>query len=160
MNTRQIKSSALIDSDSWKDFLCSKAHGNSSVELCQSIADLAKLLCTEEVHHESLTEYNACRLIPLDKGMTKDLTPGVRPIGVGEVLRRIVGKLLIGVIKEDIVDAVGPLQTCSGLKGGIEAAIHAMRRTYDQEDTEAIMLVDAENAFNKLNRKVALKNIK
>ena len=68
--------------------------------------------------------------------------------------------ILIGVIKEDIVDAVGPLQTCSGLKGGIEAAIHAMRKTFDNENTEAIMLVDAENAFNKLNRKVALKNIK
>ena len=150
----------LIDSESWKDFLCSKALGNASLELCQAIAELAKKMCTEVVHPECLNEYNACRLIPLDKGQTRDLTPGVRPIGVGEVLRRIVGKLLIGVIKEDIVDAVGPLQTCSGLRGGIEAAIHGMSKTFERENTEAIMLVDAENAFNKLNRKVALKNIK
>ena len=35
-----------------------------------------------------------------------------------------------------------------------------MRQTYEEEDSEAILLVDAENAFNKLNRKVALQNIK
>ena len=134
--------------------------GSNSVDLCQSIADLAKRMCTEEIHPDCLLEYNACRLIPLDKGQTKDMKPGVRPIGVGEVLRRIVGKLLIGVIKEDIMEAVGPLQTCAGLKGGIEAAIHAMRQTYEKESSEAILLVDAENAFNKLNRKVALQNIK
>ena len=117
-------------------------------------------MCTEDIHPDTLTEYIACRLIPLDKGLTKDLKPGVRPIGVGEVLRRIVGKLLIRVIKDDIIDAVGPLQTCSGLKGGIEAAIHAMRETYNKPETEAVLLVDAENAFNNLNRKVALQNIR
>ena len=35
-----------------------------------------------------------------------------------------------------------------------------MRTTYEKEDSEAVLLVDAENAFNKLNRKVALQNIK
>ena len=150
----------LIDSDTWKHFLCSKVYGKSSQELCQSVADLAKLMCTEEVHPDCLIEYNACRLVPLDKGQTKDLKPGVRPIGIGELLRRIVGKLLIGVIKDDIVEAAGPLQTCAGLKGGIEAAIHAMRHTFEKESTEAILLVDAENAFNNLNRKAALQNIR
>ena len=56
--------------------------------------------------------------------------------------------------------AAGPLQTCSGLKGGIEAAIHAMRLTFEKENTEAVLLVDAENAFNNLNRKAALQNIR
>jgi hypothetical protein len=79
---------------------------------------------------------------------------------LGEVLRRIVGKLLVGVIKEDIVSAAGPLQTCTGLRAGIEAAIHAMRKKYENENTEAILLVDAENAFNNLNREAALLNIK
>ena len=75
-------------------------------------------------------------------------------------IRRLVGKLLIGVIKEDITSAAGPLQTCTGIKAGIEAAIHAMRSIFHDEETEAVLLVDAENAFNNLNRKATLNNIK
>ena len=35
-----------------------------------------------------------------------------------------------------------------------------MREIYEDEETEAILLVDAENAFNKLNRRAAIHNIK
>ena len=35
-----------------------------------------------------------------------------------------------------------------------------MRKSFESDNTEAILLVDAENAFNNLNRKVALQNIK
>ena len=64
----------MIDSDTWKDFLCTKAHGKASTELCQAIAELAKLICTEEILPDNITEYiTACRLIPLDKGPTKDM---------------------------------------------------------------------------------------
>ena len=122
-----------IDADMWKDFTGAKALGKAPEQLCLAIADTAKILCTEEVHPECLEEFNACRLIPLDKGMTKDGTPGVRPIGIGEMLRRLIGKLLIHVIKKDITTSAGPLQTCSGLKAGIEAAIHAMRGLFEDE---------------------------
>ena len=149
-----------IEADMWRDFLGSKAFGKAPEQLCLAIAEAAKILCTEPVHPDCLEEYNACRLIPLDKGAAKDGTPGVRPIGVGEVLRRLMGKLLIHVIKKDITLAAGPLQTCSGVKAGIEAAIHAMRDKFDDEQTEGILLVDAENAFNNLNRATALQNIK
>ena len=43
---------------------------------------------------------------------------------------------------------------------GIEAAIHAMHHIYDNENTDALLLVDAENAFNLLNQRAALHNIK
>ena len=150
----------LVDADIWKHFLCSKVFGRTSVDLCQAVADLSKILCVEDVHPECLTEFIACRLVPLDKGETREGKPGVRPIGIGEVLRRLVGKLLIGILKEDITNAAGPLQTCAGVKAGIEAAIHTMRQVYEDPNTEAVLLVDAENAFNNLNRKAALMNIK
>ena len=54
---------------------------------------------------------------------------------------------------------MGPPQVCGGLAGGVEAAIHAVRRLYDDEDTEAILMVDAENAFNSLNREAAMNNL-
>ena len=53
-----------------------------------------------------------------------------------------------------------PLQTCAGLAGGVEASIHALRRMYNDKHTEGILLIDASNAFNALNRKAALHNIR
>ena len=55
---------------------------------------------------------------------------------------------------------MGTLHTCAELKSGIEATTHAVKKSYEEEGSECLLLVDADNAFNKLNRKVSLKNIK
>ncbi len=144
-----------MDADGWSHILCSKNYGKAGVNLCQSIADLTKRLCTEDVNSDYISEVVACRLIPLIKDETK-----VRPIGVGEVLRRIMAKAVARVLKQDIISAAGSLQTCSGVDSGIEAVIHAMAKTFEDSSSEAMLLVDADNAFNNLNRKTALLNIK
>ena len=56
---------------------------------------------------------------------------------------------------------VQPLLTPTGESDDviIEAAVHAVRKLSNDPDTDAILLVDASNAFNLLNRKVALLNI-
>ena len=96
----------------------------------------------------------ACRLIPINKN------PGLRPIGIGECLRRIIGKAVTNILKGDIQEQAGSLQLCSGVKGGIEANIHAMRAIYDDADTHGLIQIDARNAFNMLNRKNMIQNIK
>ena len=88
-----------------------------------------------------------------------DKSPGIRPIGVGEVLRRIVGKTLAGFLKEEIKEAANPLQVCAGHSAGSESAIHAMSQVFAEEGTDGILLIDASNAFNQMNRAVALHNI-
>ena len=150
----------LIDADGWRHILCSRSFGNSSTDLCDAIAELAKKLCRDDINPDVMHELIANRLIPLDKGEDKQGNPGVRPIGIGEILRRLIGKVVVGNIRDDIINAAGPLQTCAGLKSGIEASIHAMRQIFEKDDTEALLLVDAENAFNNLNRKAALHNIR
>ena len=135
-----------LDADGWKHILCSKAYGRLSFQLCGAIAEFAKRLCVEDVNPECLNEFVACRLVPLNKGDDKQGNPGVRPVGVGEVLRRIVGKVVIGVIKDEIQEAAGPLQSCAGLESGIEASIHAVKKAWDDPVTEAVLLVDADNA--------------
>lgn len=64
------------------------------------------------------------------------------------------------VIGPDVMQAAGPLQLCAGQEAGCEAAVHALRSVFANLDTEAIILVDASNAFNNLNRQVALRNIR
>ncbi len=140
-----------LDAAAWKR-LCTSFKSASS-ELCDSLAAVARRLSTSFVDPKGLSAFVACRLIALDK------CPGVRPIGIGETARRIIGKAIAFTITEDIQNAAGPLQACAGHISGCEAAVHAMRQVYESEQTEAVILVDASNAFNSLNREAALRNI-
>ena len=63
------------------------------------------------------------------------------------------------VLKSEIQETAGPLQASTGLKGGAEAAMHSMKDIFSSVDTDAVILVDASNAFNLLNRKLALHNV-
>ena len=82
--------------------------------------------------------------LPLSKNL------GLRPIGVREVLRQGMGKVVMTAFSEYVTTA----------SSGSEAAIHAMRRMFHHEKSDAVISVDAANAFNSLNRKIFLHKIK
>ncbi len=56
--------------------------------------------------------------------------------------------------------SAGSVQLCAGQTAGVEAAAHAVQKCFQQDETEAALLVNASNAFNSLNRNVALHNIR
>ena len=124
----------------------------ASRDLCNTLAAFTRRICSTLTDPSGLAAFIACRLIPLNKN------PGVRPIGVCETVRRIVGKAVLNVTKADIQSAIGPLQLCAGHDAGCEAAIHAMREIFDDDETEGVLLVDTKNAFNSLNQAAALHN--
>ena len=70
------------------------------------------------------------------------------------------GKCLTKVTKQDIIEASGSLQVCAGSKSGSEAAIHPMHNIFEADNTDAVLLIDASNAFNSLNRTAALHNVR
>ena len=61
--------------------LCS-SFKSASHSLCAALSSIGRRIATTAVNPEGLSAFIACRLIPLDK------SPGVRPIGVGEVPQR------------------------------------------------------------------------
>ena len=140
-----------LDANGTRRLLSNTIHGSTAVDLCNALASLARKTATSPCHH--LDSMIACRLIPLDK------KPGCRPIGIGEVIRRIIGKCIMAVVKDDVTRAAGNLQVCAGQQAGGEAAIHAMRTIFEHKDCEAVLLVDAKNAFNSMNRKTMLHNV-
>ena len=140
-----------LDTASWKR-LCTAFKSYSS-DLCTALASLCRKICTQYLDPRGLAPLVAGRLVALDK------CPGVRPIGIGECLRRILCKAIASVLSMDILDSVGALQLCAGHTSGCEAAVHAVRTIFDFPETEAFLTVDATNAFNSLNRRVALKNV-
>ena len=105
------------DAELWLRIHCTKQLSKRPAELCEAVADLAKKLASELVDPQALDAFNACRLIPL----VKDID-GVRPIGIGEILHRIVAKAIVKSVKMDVVDATTPIQICSGIPSGVEAA--------------------------------------
>ena len=52
------------------------------------------------------------------------------------------------VTKPDVIVASGSLQVCAGHKSGSEAAIYAMRSVFDADETDAVLLIEAPNAFD------------
>ena len=141
-----------LDAHAWK-CLCSSFH-NASDDLCRSVAKLARKLGSYHVDPHGTSSLTACRLIALDKH------PGVRPIGVGETLRRLISKAILRVTRDDILKAVGILQLCAGQEAACEARVHAMRSLFEDDGVEAMLLVDASNAFNSLNREAAIRNVR
>ena len=159
INGEHIKKAAMrthgpsgLDANEWRRILT--RFGQQSVEISKTIDKIAKKLATEELNPELMEPYNACRLIPLDKN------PGVRPTGIGEVMRRIIGRTITKCLKNELMSLGSNYQLCLGQKCGIEYAIHTLRNQYSKTSADAVLLIDAENAFNSLNRKLALRNIK
>ena len=57
---------------------------------------------------------------------------------------------------KEVVSSAGSLQVCTGQDIGSKAAIHAMEEIFKEESIELVLLVDATNAFNSINRKIFL----
>ena len=60
----------------------------------------------------------ACLLVAFDK------LPGVRPVGIGEVLYQDLTKLLMKAAGDQAKTACGNLHLCTGLEAVIEGATH------------------------------------
>ena len=65
---------------------------------------MTKRLCQERSANY-LATFLACRLIQLDRQQ------GVRHRGIGEVLRRAIGKIVMKLLTKDVLKATGSLQS-------------------------------------------------
>ena len=77
----------------WK-CLCTSFQ-SASTDLCEALASTARRIFCSFVDPKSLLAFVACRLVALDK------YPGIRPIGIGETARRIIGKAILTTIRDE-----------------------------------------------------------
>ena len=120
--------------------------GGHALHLRDHLMTYAKKLCSVFVDPICLPSFLACHLVSCNKN------PGVRSIGICETVRHIIAKSVMSMTRLDILEASGSLQLCAGQIAGVEASIHAVRSCFNEESTEGVLLVDATNAFNSLNR--------
>ena len=90
----------------------------------------------------SLEAFLACKLIFVDKN------PEARPIGIGEGIGRILGRVVMTTFRRNILENASDLQLCKGHRAGCEAAVHSLSSIFSEDDIDAILLVDADNTFN------------
>jgi hypothetical protein len=98
---------------------------------------------------QTLAQYYAsARLIPLIKK-----NGGIRPLAVGDTLRRLACKLALTLIKVDIPAVFHPHQYGVGLPNGAETIIHSVASAMENlADDENILQIDFSNAFNLVSR--------
>ena len=182
-----------------------------SVYLRGVVRSLIEWLSNSSPPAASIRAINACRTSALNK------FPGTRPLGVGCILRRFMCKCVLLATGQEAAAACGNLNLCAGIPAGIEGAVHAVRRLWENllpddvsdsqddflsqddagaspfaepndylaaldvdpppnppdpgDDTPAmdrestadppgVLLVDARNGFNELNRKCMLWTIR
>ena len=83
----------------------------------------------------------------------------VRPIAVGEVLRRLTSKCLCSAVRRDAQGFFGSLQVGVACPLGLEAAIHTISQYCERNaasTSKIVMTIDFHNAFNSLDRNALL----
>ena len=151
---RQIKGGAGpggTTAQNWQDFLL--WHGSRSEQLRDAMAELARRIANTIIDWHDIQVPMACRPTALDK------CPGVCPICDGEVPRHILSKVMAAATCADVEELYGTNQLCSGLKAGIEGAVHAMNELFEESlgTGWGLLLVDA---FNSVSRVAALWNVR
>ena len=86
---------------------------------------------------------------------------GIRPIAVGEILRRLFAKCLCRLSSQKAASLLVPLQVEVGVPGGCEAVSHALNGLVASvgDTTLAILQVELKNAFNTLDWSSFLRQV-
>ncbi len=79
-----------------------------------------------------LPPYAAYRAVTTGRTGALDKTPGVRPLGIGEVWMRLWSDCSHTKSKVEATNVCGNTQLCAGLRSGIEANLHAVRAIWLQ----------------------------
>ncbi|MEM9998880.1 MAG: hypothetical protein AAF809_14355, partial [Bacteroidota bacterium] len=101
----------------------------------------------------------AATLIPLIKkeAATPGATPDCRPIGMPSVRPRATGRCFAASIKEQVASFCHPVQVGVGVPGGAQQLPVGLRTMMEVHPEYLFVKVDEENAFNRLERKVAVE---
>ena len=126
--------------------------------MVQALGEFAKVALTNAFPENVRQVLCASSLIPLRK---KD--GGVRPIAVGDTLRRVVGKCLLrsaSVVME--MASLQPLQCGVGVRNAAEMVGMGLQRYVQSKHSSGandyvVLQVDMRNAFNSISRDAVFK---
>ena len=102
---------SCFNRDDWRQIIGNNAYGTYGNDLCKVITETTKRFCIAELLNshglKSVETLMIFWLILFAKN------PGVRPIGIGQSLGEIMGKVVMNIFKKDVMEVAGPSQLCT-----------------------------------------------
>ena len=121
-------------------------------ELVSAVAQFCLILASGHLPEGAREVICSARLFASGKDNKK-----IRPIAVGDVLRRLTGKLLLHTFGDTASELLAPQQLGIAVSGGMEGLIHAVRGWYQSHPKdECLLKIDFRNAFNCVHRQLVL----
>ena len=136
--------------------LTTKGSGAAGERLKTSLTNICNLVLSGRVPESIRPLFYGASLCALSK---KD--GGIRPIAVGNTLRRLATKVLIFPTTAEIREQVQPTQLGVGTPAGCEAALRAVRHYMESTSSPKVLLkIDLKNAFNSIRRDKILESVR
>ena len=82
-----------------------------------------------------------------------------RPIAIGETLRRLVGKCMMGTVKQETAQYLWPAQAGVAIPAGVESVVHTARawvQRHAAAPQKVLLKLDFKNAFKTVSRQQVL----
>ena len=126
-------------------------------QLKDSLLELCGKICTDPMPMEVRPTFFGANLCALEKPQG-----GLRPIAVGNTFRRLVSKLAVARVRDDMCEALAPTQVGFGKARGAEASVHAVSLFVNHQlqnaseidqPSSCLLKVDFRNAFNSVRRR-------
>ena len=85
--------------------------------------------------------------------------PDVRPLGLGECLRRAINAALIAELKPACADFLSPQQVAIGNPSGISLVVFGVRALLELHPDWVVVRLDLWNAFNEIKRAIVMQRL-
>ncbi len=123
---------------------------DSATGVLSSLTELVNLVLSGMIFEGARPFFFGARLIGINKK-----SGGIRPIAIGGILRRLVGKVVTHLTEREAAQFCGHRQLGIGTKGGCEilaSSFGKFLRYVNSNEDICLLKIDFQNAFNMCNR--------
>ena len=131
-----------------------KAVVTTKPDLLPPLCDVLQVVASGRLHPDVARAMGASTLVPLGKE-----DAGIRPIAIGEVLYRTVGRAACRQKRNDFDSYFKPLQYGVMSPGGAEQILHTITAHLAKHQGHALVSLDSANAFNTVRRGTILETL-
>ena len=129
--------------------------GGATVDLLQGFAER---LVSDSLPEWFMWAWSSCSLVAPIKtaAAVAGGTPDVRPVAVGEALRRAIARSVLRAAGPVYAEVLQPHQLLVGVRMGDSKLVHGVRLLLEHRPTYAALHIDLRNAYNLVRRSAVL----